>query len=111
HDPASGQEAAARFAALGPDLQPLLIGAAGSSPYLKGLMAREADWLEAALSQAPERALAEELARLAPIELAGLPDALRQAKRRIALLAGLADLGGVWPLEAVTGALTDLADL
>ncbi|WP_225029018.1 [protein-PII] uridylyltransferase family protein, partial [Xinfangfangia pollutisoli] len=36
--------------------------------------------------------------------------ALRQAKRRAALLVALADLGGVWSLEQVTGALTALAD-
>ena len=35
---------------------------------------------------------------------------LRRAKRRVALLAALADLGGVWSLDQVTGALTDLAD-
>ncbi|MBC7736069.1 MAG: glutamine-synthetase adenylyltransferase, partial [Candidatus Saccharibacteria bacterium] len=35
---------------------------------------------------------------------------LRRAKRRVALWTGLCDLGGVWDLEAVTGALTDLAD-
>ena len=37
--------------------------------------------------------------------------ALRTAKRRVALLAGLADLGGAWSLEQVTGALTSLADM
>ena len=35
---------------------------------------------------------------------------LRQAKRRAALLIALADLGGVWSLDDVTGALTRLAD-
>ena len=35
--------------------------------------------------------------------------ALRIAKRRIALIAALADLAGVWPLEQVTGVLTDFA--
>ncbi|MEO1459733.1 MAG: bifunctional [glutamine synthetase] adenylyltransferase/[glutamine synthetase]-adenylyl-L-tyrosine phosphorylase, partial [Pseudomonadota bacterium] len=35
---------------------------------------------------------------------------LRRAKGRAALLIGLADLGGVWPLEAVTGALSALAE-
>jgi glutamate-ammonia-ligase adenylyltransferase len=35
---------------------------------------------------------------------------LRRAKRRASLIAGLADISGLWPLEKVTGALTDLAE-
>ena len=35
---------------------------------------------------------------------------LREAKSRAALIIALADLGGVWGLEEVTGALTGLAD-
>ena len=111
HDADRGADAAAAFADLAPELRGLLAGAAGCSPYLAGLMTREAGWLRQALAAAPEAALAEALA--APAEASGaeaLGSALRQAKRRVALLAGLADLGGVWPLEMVTGALTDLAD-
>ena len=37
--------------------------------------------------------------------------ALRGAKRRLALITALADLGGVWPLETVTETLTRFADL
>jgi glutamate-ammonia-ligase adenylyltransferase len=88
----------------------LCAATAGCSPYLKGLMEAEADWLRPAVSRPPEAVLDETLA--APQDAA--PDrlgaALRQAKRRVALLAALCDLGGVWPLEAVTGALTRLAD-
>jgi [glutamine synthetase] adenylyltransferase / [glutamine synthetase]-adenylyl-L-tyrosine phosphorylase len=36
---------------------------------------------------------------------------LRQTKRRLALLAALADLTGLWSLEQVTGALSRFADL
>jgi len=107
-DAARGADAGARFAALVPELRALLAGAAGCSPYLAGLMAREAEWLEPVLQGAPEPALAAVLDGLEPGP--ELPVALRVAKRRVALLAGLADLGGVWPLEAVTGALTALAD-
>ena len=35
---------------------------------------------------------------------------LRRARRRQSLLIGLCDLDGLWPLERVTEALTDLAD-
>ena len=109
-DTAAGADAAAEFADLAPELRALLAGTAGCSPYLKGLMQREAGWLRAALTDAPEAVLAAELATLEPVALEALPSALRQAKRRVALLTALADLGGVWPLEAVTGALSRLAD-
>jgi [glutamine synthetase] adenylyltransferase / [glutamine synthetase]-adenylyl-L-tyrosine phosphorylase len=103
-----GAEARAAFGDLAPELGELIEGAAGGSPYLKGLMAREADWLRDALSDKPEAALEQVLAGL---PRAGDPGAaLREAKRRVALLAGLADLAGVWSLEQVTGALTRLAE-
>ena len=109
-DAAAGADAAQAFADLAPELRALLAGTAGCSPYLKGLMEREADWLRAALTAAPETVLAAELQALDAVALDGLASALRQAKRRVALLTALADLGGVWPLEAVTGALSRLAD-
>ncbi|MEH7826534.1 glutamine-synthetase adenylyltransferase [Gemmobacter denitrificans] len=110
HDQAAGADAVASFADLAPELRGLIEGAAGCSPYLKDLMRREGDWLRAALAGAPETALAGVLDPLEEVPLDHLGVALRQAKRRVALLTGLADLGGVWPLEAVTGALSALAD-
>jgi glutamate-ammonia-ligase adenylyltransferase len=109
-DPGAASDALRTFADLAPDLRPLIAGTAGSSPYLRGLMTREADWLRVALSLSPETSLAAVLAALALVPPDQLAVALRQAKRRVALLSALADLGGVWPLEAVTGALTALAD-
>ena len=103
-------EPRARFGDLAPELVELLAGTAGCSPYLAGLMNREAEWLEVALLAQPEDAVSTELAGLAGQGSEALGVALRRAKRRIALLAGLADLGGVWTLEEVTGALTGLAD-
>lgn len=109
HDPAQGMEAAAAFAGLAPELRELIAGTAGCSPYLRHLMEREAGWLTEALTGAPEAA-AEGVFTGLPAREGDPGPALRQAKRRIALLAALADLGGVWPLEAVTGWLTRLAD-
>ncbi len=109
-DRAAGHEISQAFADLGPELAALLGAVAGCSPYLKLLMWREADWLRNALSQAPETALDTVLDALQEVALDRLGSALRVAKRRVALLTALADLGGVWPLEAVTGALTRLAD-
>ncbi|NPD15855.1 glutamine-synthetase adenylyltransferase [Xinfangfangia sp. D13-10-4-6] len=109
-DPAAGAEVAAEFGDLAPELRDLMGQSAGCSPYLRGLMEREADWIRAALSGAPELALASLLSEPREAGLDTLGAALRQAKRRAALLAGLCDLGGVWSLEEVTGALTALAD-
>ncbi len=110
HDRDAGRDAAAPFAELGPALVSLIEGAAGCSPYLRDLMQRERVWLHEALLRPPEETFAA-LLEQARTEGAGrLGDALRQAKRRVALLTALADLGGVWPLESVTGALTEFAD-
>lgn len=111
-DAGAGADVARDFGDLPPEVVDLLVGMAGCSPYLKGLMAREGLWLREALSDAPETALAGVLGEAAAAMGAeALGEALRTAKRRVALLTALCDLGGVWPLEAVTGALTRLADL
>ena len=106
-DPDRGREAAA-FLPLGP-VRDLAAGAAGCSPHLAGLLAREAEWASGALPGSPEAARDALLAEAAALE--GDPARpLRRIRRRIALLVALGDLGGVWPLEAVTEALTALAD-
>ncbi|MEO1364925.1 MAG: glutamine-synthetase adenylyltransferase, partial [Pseudomonadota bacterium] len=105
--PERGREVADAIGVTDPTARDLLAGVAGCSPYLAGLMEREAEWVPVALD-APEDALA---AVLQPPEEGALKPALRQAKRRVALLTALADLGGAWSLEQVTGALTDLADM
>ncbi|MFC7703526.1 glutamine-synthetase adenylyltransferase [Plastorhodobacter daqingensis] len=109
HDRTAGAEAAEALGATGA-LAELAAGVAGCSPYLKGLVLRERDWLAKALTRPPERVLEETLGALDAVPLADLGEALRAAKRRLAVLAGLADAGGVWTLEEVTGALTALAD-
>ena len=109
-DPAAAADVALEFAGLGAELAGLLAATAGCSPYLKDLARREADWLRQALLMAPEAAVAAVLASLPTLTLDGLGQGLRQAKRRVAVLVALADLGGVWGLEPVTGALTALAD-
>ncbi len=110
-DAAAGADVALDFAELGADLAGLLAASAACSPYLKGLLQREANWLRLALVEQPEAAVAEVLAGLQRLTIDELGCGLRQAKRRVALLVALADLGGVWRLEQVTGALTSLADL
>jgi glutamate-ammonia-ligase adenylyltransferase len=108
-DPAAAADARANLPDLGPEATGLLTATAGCSPYLRGLMLREVDWLAEAADD-PEAALDAALAAPAGVAGDALALALRKAKRRVALLAALCDLGGVWPLEVVTGALTRLAD-
>jgi len=110
YDPEAGAETRAEFADLGPALADLLAGTAGCSPYLRQLMQREGDWLREALAADPEAVLAAELQAIGGDMVDRLSPALHRAKRRVALLTALADLGGVWSLEQVTGALTALAD-
>ena len=110
HDAQAGEDCAALFPDAAPELRQLIAGTAGCSPYLRGLIERERDWLEAALHDDPRAVLDGLLTPLPEQPLDGLGATLRQAKRRVALYTGLADLGGVWTLEQVTGALTRLAD-
>ncbi|MBC7737830.1 MAG: glutamine-synthetase adenylyltransferase, partial [Candidatus Saccharibacteria bacterium] len=107
-DPRAGAEVAARFADL-PEAQ-FLGEVAGGAPYLRGLMLREEGFLRAALTAEVAEVVPAEIALLRDLPLDALARDLRRAKRRVALWTGLCDLGGVWDLEAVTGALTDLAD-
>ena len=108
-DRAAAADLRAALPGFAPVVMDLLTATAGCSPYLRDLMLREADWLRAAVD-APEAALETTLSAADGLLTEALPLALRQAKRRVALLAALCDLGGVWPLEQVTGALTRLAD-
>lgn len=107
-DAERGDDAANQFPQLAGDLQALVKGAAGCSPYLSELLTREADWLINAFDD-PEGAV--QACLNIDWRQANLPETLRQAKRRVALLTALADLGGVWDLNAVTKTLTQLADV
>ncbi len=84
-----------------------------ASPYLARLATRRPAELEALLASDPARSLeaviveTEAAGALAP---AAGATALRRLKGRLHLLAALCDLGAVWGLDAVTGALTRFAD-
>ncbi len=93
----------------------LLLGTAGSSAYLGRLIERQGSWLAEIAGAAPEQTMHGLLATLGAdateaTEGRALGALLRQVKSRAALVIALADLGGVWDLAQVTGALTDLAD-
>lgn len=92
----------------------LLASICGNSPFLGRIVRVHPDWLPRLIDRAPEEAMADLLTRLAVIRTLETQDevmsALRLAKMEAALLIALADITGAWPLEQVTGALTDFAD-
>ncbi|MGH7041345.1 MAG: bifunctional [glutamine synthetase] adenylyltransferase/[glutamine synthetase]-adenylyl-L-tyrosine phosphorylase, partial [Acetobacteraceae bacterium] len=122
HDPAAAARLIERFAALGraearlaarAEVVAVLRAVGGNSPFLADLVLRESGVLRALLADGPEPVVAEAMAALAAISPAAprpqVAAALRRAKRVVALAVALADLGGIWPLGRVTGALSDLA--
>lgn len=109
-DTSLGDEALNAVSGITPEQGELITGTAGSSPYLKGLIEHEREWLPSALHQ-PDQAFAGVMDAARALPPDQLKPGLRQAKRRVALLTALADLAGAWPLEKVTAALTDFGAL
>ena len=91
-----------------PALEPVF----AASNYLAGIARRWPQRLRQILETAPEQRLAEILATTDA--LSGPPDEakapLRHLKAELHLLTALADLGGVWDLDQVTGAISRFAD-
>ncbi|RYD84318.1 MAG: hypothetical protein EOP61_40280, partial [Sphingomonadales bacterium] len=98
------------FKAAAPALGTLL----QSAPYLLELARIHADWLADALERGPDAVFAELLTSVAEAaataDEASLGQTLRVAKGRTALLAAVAETGGVWTTARATEALSDLAD-
>jgi glutamate-ammonia-ligase adenylyltransferase len=97
------------------NLETLLGGLFEGSPYLWGILAADPAMLLRLVEEVPEAAIERILhehsraAREAKTD-SEAQSALRAMKREGALLIALADIGGVWALDEVTRALTDLAD-
>lgn len=113
----AGPEAAAfaRGLAETPDGAALLAAVLGNSPYLAQALVREQAFLKELLESGCDAAFAGLLRDLWDgygdgTDTDRLMRGLRIAKRRAALLIGIADIAGLWPLERVTGALSDLAE-
>ena len=94
------------------EVWPALAPVFAASPYLSGLARQSPDRLRRVLAAPPaarlDALIAEALAAGADVAEGGAR--LRRAKGEVHLLTALADLGGVWGLEQVTGALTRFAD-
>ncbi|MDR7232415.1 glutamate-ammonia-ligase adenylyltransferase [Caulobacter sp. BE264] len=103
-------EAMTEVDAAWPSLAPIF----AASPYLAGLARRDGKRLPMILGGDPDQTLAEILA--AAEAVAAEPDfetarrVLRELKADLHLLTAISDLGGVWDLDQVTGALTRFAD-
>ncbi|MGZ3403070.1 MAG: bifunctional [glutamine synthetase] adenylyltransferase/[glutamine synthetase]-adenylyl-L-tyrosine phosphorylase [Phenylobacterium sp.] len=92
---------------------PALAPVFAASPYLAGLARRDPKRLDALLADEPDRRLDDLLIRTAAaagLDTEGAQVALRTLKAELHLLTALCDLGGVWDLDRVTGALTRFAD-
>ncbi|HWT08490.1 MAG TPA: bifunctional [glutamine synthetase] adenylyltransferase/[glutamine synthetase]-adenylyl-L-tyrosine phosphorylase [Roseomonas sp.] len=106
--------AAERDFAASPPGRALLEALGGHSPYLAELAIRESATLLLLADIGPDEAMARALDPLGRIDpatpRAAVATLLRQAKRQGALTAAVADIAGLWPLDRVTGALSDLAE-
>ncbi len=94
---------------------PALAPVFAASPYLTGLARQAPERLKRILAEAPDKRLETILRETAGLEAkAADTDLVRETLRRLKgdlhLLTALADLGGVWDLDAVTSALTRFAD-
>ncbi len=122
-DPAAAGRLVERVAALGeagarlagdPQAGTLLRCLGGNSPYLADLAVREAAALGDLVQSGPERPVQLAMAAIAACPVtaprAQLAATLRAAKRVIALVTAIADIGGLWDLTRVTETLSDLAE-
>jgi [glutamine synthetase] adenylyltransferase / [glutamine synthetase]-adenylyl-L-tyrosine phosphorylase len=123
HDPGAADRLLERFGELGraearlamlPSVAALLRSLGGNSPFLADLAVREAASLRALIVSGPDPVIDAAMAELAAVAPSTRHDriaaAMRRAKRIVALVTAIADIGGIWPLERVTTALSDLAE-
>ncbi len=85
----------------------------GASPFLSGCLIREPGFLRKLWTEGPGRCMERICAEVEALPADAGEEAarrtLRHARRRTAVAVALADIAGLWGLEAVTGALSRLA--
>jgi len=106
----AGEAIALLFSSQPNKVNQLIRGVGGCSPYLKGLLEIEYDWVLSALDS-QENILNAEFSRLKKTPSSEIKTALRVTKRRVALWSALCDFSGIWELNDVTNMLTQFADL
>ncbi len=96
----------------------LLDAVFGNSPHLTQIILHQPGFFHRIVKDGPDASFDAAISHLrAEAADAGsghdadahLMAALRLAKSRVALVTGLADIAGIWPLETVTGRLSDFA--
>ena len=93
---------------------PLLDAIFGNSPFLSMAAIREPGFICELLLHGPDETFSRILSGILEKSKESLNDNeigrhLRIAKRQVALTIALADIAGLWPLEKVTGSLSDFA--
>lgn len=106
----AGEAIALLFSSQPNKINQLIRGVGGCSPYLKGLLEIEYEWVLSALGS-QENILNAEFSRLKKTPSSEIKTALRVTKRRVALWSALCDFSGIWELNDVTNMLTQFADL
>ena len=106
----AGEAIALLFSSQPNKINQLIRGVGGCSPYLKGLLEIEYEWVLSALDS-QENILNAEFSRLKKTPSSEIKTALRVTKRRVALWSALCDFSGIWELDDVTNMLTQFADL
>ena len=122
-DPDAAGRLSERFSALGDGEAALaaqsggramLAALGGGSPFLSDLLLREHAAALSAARHGPESAVADAIRTLEAVSparpRAAVASSLRTAKRQVALVAAMADIGGAWGQARVTAALSDLAE-
>ncbi len=93
-------------------LAPFVTSVLDYAPFLRTLILSDPERLIALLSAEPSASLEHTVAEAADAWRSDSREevmtALRGARQSVALLVALADLGGIWDVVAVTGALTRL---
>lgn len=93
----------------------LLTAIFGNSPFLSQCLISDLPFARRLLESGPDAAFedalstADDRSALATETMDGAKHRLRVAKRQAALAIGAADIANVWPLERITGALSDFA--
>ncbi len=95
------------------DVEGLLMSLFGNSPFLTSAAFATPDTIKSFVELGPDQAFSYILdgtRGLRPSNRAALMSTLRHMRKRVALIAALADISGLWPLETVTKALSLFAD-
>jgi glutamate-ammonia-ligase adenylyltransferase len=98
-----------------PSAQALLKALFGNSPFLSRCLLAETDAFLELLTQDIDSVFNNVVTAVTPkalenLDEAGLMAALRRARRQVALIVATADIGGLWPLEKITAALSRFAE-